>query len=145
MDLEHYHNKEAVWGYDELTQSIQERIDNMPDLPRHVAVLLTWSDEEDETIYSVFRDTGAIYDVLALQWIGKPLRLFFLALEPDSPLGHGAFLAGLVAAKFSECFLLKEGKAVIRSIKLESVEEAEHNHRERLREMREASFGDLDQ
>jgi hypothetical protein len=79
VNLDNYPNKEAIWGNDEITKIIQGRVSDMPDLPKQVAIILSWSDAEDESIKQAFGDTGAIYDLLALKWLGKPFRLFFLS------------------------------------------------------------------
>jgi hypothetical protein len=128
VDLENYPNKESVWGYDEITKIIQQRVSTMPDLPRQVAIILSWSDSEDESVKQTFGDTGAAYDVLALKWLDKPFRLFFLSLAPDSPLRADRFLDLLCNASFSECFLLRQGTALLRMTKLESLEEAQRKH-----------------
>lgn len=128
MNLDNYPNKEAIWGNDEITKIIQGRVSDMPDLPKQVAIILSWSDAEDESIKQAFGDTGAIYYLLALKWLGKPFRLFFLSLAPDSPLRADRFLDALCSISFSECFLLRQGTALLRMIKLESLEEAQRKH-----------------
>jgi hypothetical protein len=128
VDLENYPNKDAVWGYDEITKIIQDRVSKMPDLPQQIAILLSWSDSEDESIKHTFENSDALYDILALKYLGKPFRLFFLSLAPDSPLRADRFLDALCDASFSECFLLRQGTALLRMTKLESLEEAQRRH-----------------
>lgn len=132
MNLENYPNKEAVWGYDEITRLIQSRIETMPDLPKRVAVVLSWSDDDDKAIQKSFASSGGAYDILAMKWLDKPFRLFFFALSPDSPMNGDDFLDALTASAFAECFLLHNGKATLRTIKLESVEEAKGKHSQAL-------------
>ena len=128
-ELDGYPNRDAVWADDDLTQLIQERIDTMPDMPEHVAILLSWQDSDDDSIISQYQASGAFYDELALKWLGKPLRLFFLALDPDSSLSVGEFFGKLPQTSFSECFYLVGGKAALRTTRFESRDEAIAKHR----------------
>ena len=130
LDLEGYSNKANVWGYDELTHMIQQRVGTMPDLPKRVAILLSWTESDDASIRAQFGSFGAAYEVLALKWLDLPLRLFFFALSPDSAMGGDDFLDALAGTAFAEAFLLRDGRAVTRFSKLESLEEAQRKHSE---------------
>lgn len=132
IDLGHYPNKDNVWGYDTLTRLIQERVETMPDLPKRVAILLSWTDADDASIHAQFDRFGAAYDVLPLKWMDRPLRLFFFALFPDSAMSGDDFLDALAETSFAEAFLLREGRAVNRVTRLESLEEAQRKHSEAL-------------
>ncbi len=101
VDLTGYSNKDNVWACDELTKLVNERISSMPDRPQNIAVLLSWSDDEDASIESGFAGTGAAYDVLALKWLDRPFRLFSFALAPESDLPIGDFVIRLSKVRFS--------------------------------------------
>jgi len=132
MNIDTYPNKEAVWGYDDITILIQDRIDRMPDLPRRVVILLSWKDSEDASIREHFEQYQAIYDVLAMKWFDVPFRLFFLSLTPDSTMTGDNLIDALSSTAFSECFLLRDGKAVLKTIRMESLEEAQRKHSQAL-------------
>jgi hypothetical protein len=138
MGLEDYFNKDNVWRYDEFTKLIDDTIRTMPDLPKQLAVILTWTDEEDASINANFKSSGGIFGVHSLKFMGKPFRLFFVAMNPDTDCSWEDFMTGLLKTRFSECFLFDSGKAVLRTIPWESLEEAEEKHLQQVRAFRAA-------
>jgi len=130
MDLRNYPNKEAVWGLDQMTQEIQKHLDGMPDLPDQIVVILTWSDEEDQSVLKVFANTGAFFNSFVMKWLDKPFTLFLADVTADSPMSFGDFYERLLRTKFSECFHLVQGKAALRIHPMESIEEAERKFSE---------------
>ena len=125
MDLKNYPNKEAVWGLDDMTQEIQKHLDGMPDLPDQVVVILTWSDEEDQSVLKEFTNSGGFFNSLPMKWLDKPFTLFLGDVSSDSPMTFGDFYERLLRTNFSECFHLVKGKATLRLHPMESIEEAE--------------------
>ena len=92
MNLENYPHKESIWGFEAVTEMLKQRVDSMPDKPYHIAIILTWHENEEKSVFSQFRGCGAMYDEIPMRLHDTPFRVFFSISRPAQHLIPDCFL-----------------------------------------------------